>query len=308
MYSVLFAGASLGGWFVIGTRRDRPTPRSTRSRCSSARLGLAMLYRLMDERGRVDIARDQAVWLLIGLACFALTLVIVRDIRQLDAYTYTIGLAGIVLLLLPIVPGIGYSINGARLWVNFGFLQFQPAEFGRVLIVIFLRVLPLPTARAARRRCGAIRASAGEGPRPAAARVGDVARGPPARARRRRVAAPVRRLRRDDVGRDRPVLVPAARDRPVRGRGVHRVAGPAAYPGTRRDLVPRARPGERERDRLSARPGMVRVRLGRHGPGRDSVSGRRRSSRTSEATSSSRHSARSWGCSASPRSCCCTSS
>jgi Bacterial cell division membrane protein len=64
--------------------------------------------------------------------------VIVRDIRQLDAYTYTIGLAGIVLLLLPIVPGIGYSINGARLWVNLGFLQFQPAEFGRVLIVIFL--------------------------------------------------------------------------------------------------------------------------------------------------------------------------
>jgi len=138
VYSVLFAGASIGGWLVIRYAARSADPALYPVAVLLGGLGLAMLYRLMDERGRVDIARDQAVWLLIGLACFALTLVIVRDIRQLDAYTYTIGLAGIVLLLLPIVPGIGYSINGARLWVNLGFLQFQPAEFGRVLIVIFL--------------------------------------------------------------------------------------------------------------------------------------------------------------------------
>ena len=138
VYGALFAGASLGGWFVIRYAARSADPALYPVAVLLGGLGLAMLYRLMDERGRVDIARDQAVWLLIGLACFALTLVIVRDIRQLDAYTYTIGLAGIVLLLLPIVPGIGYSINGARLWVNLGFLQFQPAEFGRVLIVIFL--------------------------------------------------------------------------------------------------------------------------------------------------------------------------
>jgi cell division protein FtsW (lipid II flippase) len=138
VYSVLFAGASLGGWFVIRYAARSADPALYPVAVLLGGLGLAMLYRLMDERGRIDIAQDQAVWLLIGLACFALTLVIVRDIRQLDAYTYTIGLAGIVLLLLPIVPGIGYSINGARLWVNLGFLQFQPAEFGRVLIVIFL--------------------------------------------------------------------------------------------------------------------------------------------------------------------------
>ena len=138
VYSVLFAGASLGGWLVIRYAARSADPALYPVAVLLGGLGLAMLYRLMDERGRVDIARDQAVWLLIGLACFGLTLVIVRDIRQLDAYTYTIGLAGIVLLLLPIVPGIGYSINGARLWVNLGFLQFQPAEFGRVLIVIFL--------------------------------------------------------------------------------------------------------------------------------------------------------------------------
>jgi cell division protein FtsW (lipid II flippase) len=57
---------------------------------------------------------------------------------MLDAYTYTIGLLGLVLLLLPTVPGIGETINGARLWVQIGPLGFQPAELGKVLIVIFL--------------------------------------------------------------------------------------------------------------------------------------------------------------------------
>ncbi len=74
----------------------------------------------------------------MGFAAFALVLILIRDIRQLDAYTYTIGLAGVVLLLLPIVPGVGYAINGARLWAHFGGISFQPAEFGKILIVIFL--------------------------------------------------------------------------------------------------------------------------------------------------------------------------
>jgi len=101
-------------------------------------LGLAMMERIMVERGQPQIAENQAVWLAIGLLVFVATLALVRDIRRLDAFTYTIGLAGLILLLLPVVPGVGYEINGARLWVRFGPLTFQPAEFGRLFIVIFL--------------------------------------------------------------------------------------------------------------------------------------------------------------------------
>jgi cell division protein FtsW (lipid II flippase) len=57
---------------------------------------------------------------------------------MLDAYTYTIGLLGLLLLLLPVAPGIGRTINGARLWVQIGPIGFQPAEIGKVLVVIFL--------------------------------------------------------------------------------------------------------------------------------------------------------------------------
>jgi cell division protein FtsW (lipid II flippase) len=138
VYGLLFAGVAVAGWLAIRRLATPADPALYPVAVLLGGLGLAMLFRLMDERGRIDIARDQAVWLLIGLACFVVTLWLIRDIRQLDAYTYTIGLAGIVLLLLPIVPRVGYEINGARLWVNLGFIQFQPAEVGRILIVIFL--------------------------------------------------------------------------------------------------------------------------------------------------------------------------
>src|SRR5207237_9694843 len=63
---------------------------------------------------------------------------LVRDHRKLDGYTYTIGLVGVGLLLLPILPGLGREINGARVWIGLGPLTFQPAELGKVLIAIFL--------------------------------------------------------------------------------------------------------------------------------------------------------------------------
>ena len=109
-------------------------------------LGLAMLFRIMDGRGFPEIARSQMLWLAIGVGCFVAALAVIRDIRRLDAFTYTLGLIGIVLLLLPIMPNVGSAAvpiggdaeNGARLWFRIGGVGFQPAEFGRLFIVMFL--------------------------------------------------------------------------------------------------------------------------------------------------------------------------
>jgi len=87
IYGVIFAGASVGGWLVVRYAARSADPAIYPVAVLLGGLGLAMLYRLMDERGRVDIAQDQAVWLLIGLACFAVTLLVLRDVRQLDSYT-----------------------------------------------------------------------------------------------------------------------------------------------------------------------------------------------------------------------------
>jgi cell division protein FtsW (lipid II flippase) len=132
-YSLVLAVGFLGGWFAIRRAAPLADPVLYPTACVLGGLGLAMLYRV-----RPTVADAQTAWLIVGLGVFIAVLMIVRDIRQLDALTYTIGLAGIVLLLLPVLPGIGFEINGARLWARFGPVSFQPAEMGKVLIVIFL--------------------------------------------------------------------------------------------------------------------------------------------------------------------------
>jgi cell division protein FtsW (lipid II flippase) len=132
-YGTLIAVAFIGAWFVARSIARRADPALLPSAALLSSLGFAVIWRL-----KPDLAVEQVTWLAVGLIAFVLTLVLVRDDRMLDAYTYTIGLAGLVMLLLPIVPGLGREINGARLWVAIGPLSFQPAEFGKVLIVVFL--------------------------------------------------------------------------------------------------------------------------------------------------------------------------
>jgi len=84
-----------------------------------------------------DLARVQAVWTAVSIAAFVLTLVFVRHVRTLERYRYTCLLLGVAALLLPSLPVVGEEINGARLWVRFGPLNFQPAEAAKVLLVVF---------------------------------------------------------------------------------------------------------------------------------------------------------------------------
>ena len=95
--------------------------------------GLVMIYRI-DE----SLARDQANWFVFGLILFALTIYFLRDYEVLERYRYTIAVAGLLLLLAPRLPGIGQQVNGAYLGVKVGPLAFQPAEFTKIAIVIFL--------------------------------------------------------------------------------------------------------------------------------------------------------------------------
>src|SRR4051794_8772815 len=95
--------------------------------------GLVMIYRI-DE----DLAREQAQWFVFGLILFTATIILLRDYRVLERYRYTIAVAGIALLILPRLPGIGQNVNGAYLGVRLGPFSFQPAEFAKIGIIIFL--------------------------------------------------------------------------------------------------------------------------------------------------------------------------
>ena len=103
-------------------------------------LGLAVIHRLdlaAEDAGRkADYAQQQLIWMTLGVILFVATLMIIRDHRVLQRFTYTSGLAAIVLLLLPMLPGLGKTVNGARIWIQLGPFNFQPGEFAKVLLVV----------------------------------------------------------------------------------------------------------------------------------------------------------------------------
>jgi len=133
LYGSILAVALLSGAMLISRFAPRADPALFPIAATLAGVGFAMIYRLDG-----DLAAEQVAWLAIGFAAFCATIVVVKDHRQLDVYTYTLGLIGIGLLLLPVVPGLGREINGARLWVALGPFQFQPSELGKVFIIVFL--------------------------------------------------------------------------------------------------------------------------------------------------------------------------
>jgi cell division protein FtsW (lipid II flippase) len=65
-----------------------------------------------------------------------LLVVLLRNYRVLFRYTYIFGFVGILLLLLPIVPGLGTDAN-ADVWVSLGFFSFQPGELAKICLAIF---------------------------------------------------------------------------------------------------------------------------------------------------------------------------
>jgi cell division protein FtsW (lipid II flippase) len=96
--------------------------------------GLVMVYRI----NGTTMARQQAQWFVLGLALFAGTVLWFRDYRRLENYRYLIMIASLVLLALPHVPGLEDPVNGAYLDIHLPGITFQPTEFGKVGLVIFL--------------------------------------------------------------------------------------------------------------------------------------------------------------------------
>ncbi len=95
-------------------------------------LGYVMIARLSER-----LAGLQTTWTFIGIAVFIAVLVFVERINDLSRYTWHFFAVGAGLLLLPLVPGLGFSSGGARIWVNLGPVNFQPGEFAKLALALF---------------------------------------------------------------------------------------------------------------------------------------------------------------------------
>lgn len=94
-------------------------------------IGITFVTRLQP-----DASLGQVIFLFLGVALMVGTLAVVKNLEVIKRYKYVLGIAGIILLVLPMF--IGTEIYGSKLWIKIGGFQFQPGEFAKVLIVLFL--------------------------------------------------------------------------------------------------------------------------------------------------------------------------
>ncbi len=110
-------------------------------------LGLVIIFRLDVAAAQIAERNDkplpspdvyaQLTWYAIAVLLFTGVLLLLRDHRLLQRYTYTCGLLGLLLLILPLLPVIGSTVNGATLWVRVGSFTFQPGEAAKILLTVF---------------------------------------------------------------------------------------------------------------------------------------------------------------------------
>ncbi|MFF0793313.1 FtsW/RodA/SpoVE family cell cycle protein [Streptomyces spiralis] len=97
-------------------------------------LGLVLIYRLDLETPGGEAAPAQLVWSTLGVALFTLVVLVLRDYRLLQRYSYVSVVAALALLTLPILFP---PLNGARIWIRVGGFSIQPGEFAKVLLAVF---------------------------------------------------------------------------------------------------------------------------------------------------------------------------
>ncbi len=112
-------------------------------------LGIVMIYRLQESGlGKnagepistlsTKAATTQLLYTAVGIVAFIVVLAVVRQIRVLQRYIYTLGTLGLVLLAIPaLLPGRFSELNGAKVWITFGGFSLQPGEFARIALAIF---------------------------------------------------------------------------------------------------------------------------------------------------------------------------
>ena len=99
-------------------------------------IGLTMIYRL-DPQIAAPVGDGQLMWTGVSMVLCAIIVFVLRDYRLLRKVTYTSLVLSMILLIMPLVPGLGMELNGARIWIHIGNRTFQPGEVAKITLAIF---------------------------------------------------------------------------------------------------------------------------------------------------------------------------
>lgn len=129
---IAFIALSIGLHVFLAARGIRGDQLLLPLACALTAIGLVLVERLAS-----NLLEQQLLWTLIAAGAFAATILIPRDITALGRYKWTWALLGVLLLVAPLLPVVGREINGARIWVGIGRVNFEPWEAVKILMVVF---------------------------------------------------------------------------------------------------------------------------------------------------------------------------
>ena len=129
---IAFIALSIGLHVFLAARGIRGDQLLLPLACALTAIGLVLVERLAS-----NLLEQQLLWTLIAAGAFVATILIPRDITALGRYKWTWALLGVLLLVAPLLPVVGREINGARIWVGIGRVNFEPWEAVKILLVIF---------------------------------------------------------------------------------------------------------------------------------------------------------------------------
>ncbi|GAB3849685.1 FtsW/RodA/SpoVE family cell cycle protein [Nesterenkonia populi] len=133
----LYAAMALGFHVVLRLRARYADPFILPIVVTLNGLGIAMIHRLDLTPNYEDVAGRQLAWTAVSMLAAVALMWFLKDHRRLRQVTYISLLASVILLMMPMLPGIGMELNGARVWVNLGIATFQPGELAKVTLAIF---------------------------------------------------------------------------------------------------------------------------------------------------------------------------
>lgn len=132
-YALIFFGLYLVAHLAARRFTPRADPYLLPMAAFLTMIGVTEIYRL-----NPNDAYRQGIWVVIAVALLGGTLLLLRrDYRRLESYKYLFGVGALSLLMLPSLPVVGETVNGARLWVRLGPLQFQPGEIAKIFLIVF---------------------------------------------------------------------------------------------------------------------------------------------------------------------------
>ncbi|MGW0389310.1 FtsW/RodA/SpoVE family cell cycle protein [Streptomyces sp. NPDC003042] len=111
-------------------------------------LGVVLIWRLDQSERLQNLAKNsfgaftesaprQMLYTALAIALFAVVLLVLKDHRVLQRFTYISMAASLILLILPVIPGLGADVFGAKIWISVGGFSIQPGEFAKIVIAIF---------------------------------------------------------------------------------------------------------------------------------------------------------------------------